>query len=310
MNETKLEISAAQRSAYYSALARFGTRPEVTGVDIGFRWQGGERTDEVCVRLHVREKFHEADAVAPAQLLPPSIDDVRVDVLQGVYAPHERLGTYESDPSRRQRADQIQPGLSIGPRGGGTGTLGLIVKDASTDDLSVLSCAHVLASKRYPRPGDRILQPASADGGRKRDTIGRLSRYDIAGDWALARLNDKRSWQAEQYRASVTVTGSRWPVLGDVLEKSGRTTSVTTGIVDGIGSYMGLSSAFRLVPLDPHQDVEISHTGDSGAVWYDAGSGAGVGLHSKGEVHQAPGNEFAIATMLRLLVANNEIRIP
>lgn len=309
MSERPSEIADEYTTAYHKALSRFGGRPEVTGVDVGYRWKDGERTKEICVRIHVREKFPEV-ALSERELLPKTVEDVPTDILQGIYVPHDRTGWYHEDPLRKERADTIQPGLSIGAKGGTTGTLGLVVTDKGNGKPCLLSSGHVLASARYPSPGGRILQPGPQDGGHESDTVARLTRWNLGQDWGVATLDDARPWDREQYETNVDITGSQWPQIGDELVKSGRTTSVTHGVVDGKGTYMGLRWAIRLVPATAGTDIEISYDGDSGAVWYDPTTGKGVGLHSKGELNQNPDNEVAIAATLPLVALYSNVEIP
>jgi hypothetical protein len=40
--------------AYQEALGRFGHRPDVTGIDIGYKYKNGERRETLAVRLHVK----------------------------------------------------------------------------------------------------------------------------------------------------------------------------------------------------------------------------------------------------------------
>src|SRR5436309_2922941 len=53
-------------------------RPGVTGVDVGYRYVGGKKTDEIVVRVHVAEKKD----VPPDQKIPETINGVKTDVLQ------------------------------------------------------------------------------------------------------------------------------------------------------------------------------------------------------------------------------------
>ncbi len=114
---------AIQR-AYEKALRTFGHRPEVTGVDIGYKYQDGQRGEEVVLRVHLREKLA-PDLVEPAQLLPREIDGVPLDVIQGNYTPSG--GSVLALAARRRRRDPVQPGLSISHHLGTAGTIGAIV---------------------------------------------------------------------------------------------------------------------------------------------------------------------------------------
>ena len=92
--------------------------------------------------------------------------------------------------------------------------------------------------------------------------------------------------------------------------KSGRTTSVTEGIIDGVGLSTRLNygggtvQSFRdqihIVPRPPWPsvDYEVSKGGDSGSVWINEATGKAVGLHFAGETDPSPSKEHAIANRM------------
>jgi len=99
--------------AYEKAIKAFGQRPNVTGIDIGYKYDGGVRSEQVAVRVHVREKIPLA-ALEAAEVFPKEIDGVPLDVIEGLYTPGGGAGAALEDLSfRRQRRDPIQPGISI-----------------------------------------------------------------------------------------------------------------------------------------------------------------------------------------------------
>ena len=51
----------------------------VVGVGVGFRERAGQRTDEVCIVVSVREKLP-LDQLAPKDVIPAELDGVHVDV--------------------------------------------------------------------------------------------------------------------------------------------------------------------------------------------------------------------------------------
>jgi hypothetical protein len=293
------------RRAYHEALSRFARRPDVTAIDVGYRYRGGRADpEEMCIRVHLREKRDE-DALRAGEIIPDKIGGVATDVIQASYVPH--AGWYSGEPERRQPVPVIQPGVSVGPQGGAAGTLGLIGRDRRSGGQCILSCAHILASQFHAEPGDPVLQPAPSDQGHAADQIGRLLRWDPLYDWGVASMEGARQWSPVMYGTNVQLTGIRWPAPGDVLRKSGRTTGVTEAVVDGVGTYMGLNQSFRLVPPDPTKDVEISYVGDSGSIWYDPATGQGVGMLVQGEILEGPQNEWAVATMLPLVLYLAEV---
>jgi hypothetical protein len=59
-------------------------RPEVTAVDVGFRYQDGRRTDEIAVRVHVRSR-DEIERLPPEQRFPAKLGAVPVDIIEATY---------------------------------------------------------------------------------------------------------------------------------------------------------------------------------------------------------------------------------
>jgi len=277
--------------ALATAVARFGTRPGVTGIDLGFKIKGGRHTRRLSIRIHVREKL------APRYLtgrerFPGRILGVPVDVIQAVYEPHA------FDPARQLRVPVVQPGVSVGTLQGPTGTLGLLATDVVDGGPLVLGSAHVFAPTLDAQPGDPVLQPGRVDGGGPQDTIAVLHRIDDATDSAVALALGARAFAPGFVQGPATVAGLRYPRLDDVLEKSGRSTGVSRGRIDGMApTFAGLRFVFRLVPL-PGDAGPLCDFGDSGAVWYDPVTGEAIGLHCKGGDTPDRINAYAIATSL------------
>lgn len=293
--------------AYEKALKTFGQRDNVTGIDIGYKYDGGVRTNQVTVRIHVREKLP-LEVLAEADIFPKDIDGVPIDVIQGHYSPS--TNGILSILARRHRRDPIQPGISVSHPLVSAGTIGAIVFDRVTGAQCILSNWHVLAGSAFAQPGDAILQPGRFDGGRREtDTIGRLERMHLGrrGDAAIAVLNGARQVLRAQDHTTVEVRTARRAALGDTVAKSGRTTGVTTGVVDGMGRYritysVGTHEIDGFLIRTPAEgnpdDIEISGAGDSGSLWYDPNTREGLGLHFAGESDPAPVAEYALACHL------------
>ncbi len=183
------------QQAYEKALKTYGHRADVTGIDIGYKYQDGTRRDEIVLRVHLREKV-DRDLLSAAELLPAEIDGVPLDVIQANYAPSSN-GALASNgilalAARRHRRDPVQPGLSISHHLGTAGTIGAIVYDRTDGAPCILSNKHVLAEAALAEAGDQILQPGRTDGGRRNvDAIARLRRMylGVKGDAAIAALN-------------------------------------------------------------------------------------------------------------------------
>lgn len=293
--------------AYKEAVDRFQQRDDLTAIDVGRKWVAGVPSNEIAVRLHVWRKVPASELDAAA-VFPDKIRGVPIDVIEGKY----RIPAAAPIPTamRRGRFPFLMGGVSCGRVDGSAGTVGTIVKDRKTGQTGILSTWHALAGPQA-RAGDAILQPGRIDGGRpQRDTVARLDRWmlDTGGDAAVAFLAPGRAWLPLHLGSSAEISGVRAARLGEVLTKSGRTTGVTSAIVDGIGLYrMTYEVApgqferrdirgFKLVPLlegNPY-DEDLSSGGDCGAVWIDEGQNA-VGLHFAGERAHHPAQEHAIA---------------
>lgn len=287
-------VSDRHQMAFEKAVAKYAHRLDVTAIDIGFKIKGGRHTRQISVRIHVREKSKVGHLTA-RERFPKTIDGIPVDVIEATYV-HASGG----GPPTGQ-GGLLQPGLSVGLPGGPTGTLGVIATSPLTNATCLVSAAHVIAAGDETRPGDPVIQPGHADGGRPpRDVVGALERIDFKNDAAYAILNDGgRQVKNCTIGSNKVIQGTRYPRLNDILEKSGRGTCVTQGRIDGIGCFYGVEFAFRLVPVTGQTTNHIAEAGDSGAVWYDPITGVGVGLHSKGGPLPVGTMNYAVAASLK-----------
>jgi hypothetical protein len=61
--------------------------PGVTGVDIGYRIVGGEKTGELAIRVYVAEKKAPEDVPA-SERIPQAIQDIPTDVIERRFLLH------------------------------------------------------------------------------------------------------------------------------------------------------------------------------------------------------------------------------
>ncbi len=310
-----LGISSGIVRAFDQALARYASRPGVTGIDIGQKLTDGVPDDAagLVVRIHMREK-RPRGTLGRGELIPVRLAGVRTDVVQCAYveeaiglappdsAPDDEPPTDETIATRAHRIDPVRPGVSIGHVDGSAGTLGMVVLDRATGAPCLLSAAHVLRAGRRPRPGDLIVQPGPADGGGAGDEIAQLLRFNLLLDAAIARALPARALDDAQLATGARIGTARLPRIGERLIKSGRGTGVTEAEVDGIGTYGGVHPAMHLRPVTGAAHLPISAYGDSGAAWYDPASLAGVGLQVRGPTVPSRETNFAIAAMLVVVV--------
>ncbi len=307
-------------AAMIEARRRFGHRQNITGFDVGYRWNAGKRTDEICARIHVVAKVPVAELDA-AEVFPAEINGVPLDIIQGPY----RVSRTTMPTDHRTRSPYLMGGLSCGRVNGGTGTIGALVIDKRSGQPALLSNWHVLAGANA-QVGDPVLQPGQVDSGVPvRDQVARLSRWmlETGGDAAIAEIDSRRPWLPLQFGNFIANGKARDSKLGEVLCKSGRTTGQTKARVDGEGFYrlyyevrpgveeMREIKGFKLVPLQAGNpdDVEVSSGGDSGSVWLNESSRDAVGLHFAGEGNPDPAAEHSIACNITTVLDKLNVRL-
>ena len=69
-------------------------RPEVTAVDVGFKFKDGQMTDELAIRVHVKRKLPR-EAIPEYELFPEQVGPFLVDVIEAEYGPQD---VFESGP--------------------------------------------------------------------------------------------------------------------------------------------------------------------------------------------------------------------
>ena len=144
-------------------------KPNVIGVGMGYKEIAGRRTEDLCVVALVRQKIPKA-GLDPQDLVPSNLEGVTTDVVQ--------VGDLKALQARTGRWRPAPGGVSLGHYKVTAGTLGTVVRDRETNERLILSNNHVLANSNDAAPGDPILQPGAADGGRlKEDTLAVLERF-------------------------------------------------------------------------------------------------------------------------------------
>jgi hypothetical protein len=143
--------------------------PNVIGLGIGLKTVHGRRSDQLCLAALVRRKLPRA-ALEAEELVPDEIDGIPTDVLE--------VGDVRAETTRTTRQRPAPGGVSLGHVRVTAGTFGCIVRDRASGDALLLSNNHVVADSNQGQPGDAILQPGAADGGREpADVIAALERF-------------------------------------------------------------------------------------------------------------------------------------
>lgn len=159
------QISGVRQSAQKHLLKK----SNVIGVGVGFKETGGKRTADLSLSVLVQEKV-DLQSLSKKEIIPKAVDGIPTDVI--------RVGKVVAYQSPRERRRPAPPGVSIGHYAITAGTFGAVVRDATTNEMLLLSNNHVFANSNDASQGDAIIQPGAADGGRApQDRIADLLRF-------------------------------------------------------------------------------------------------------------------------------------
>lgn len=277
-------------------------RPGVTGVDIGYAYTEGTLriSDPFVIRVHVRQKRARSSLTSFESVSP--LPGVGVDVVQADYRPDS------IDPERIAPAPPLRPGTSISHRDGRAGTLGLFVRDRMSQGRPwcLLSCDHVIYGARSAKQQDEIVQPAIEDADGMPVVVALAGRRSRGLDAAIARLVPELNPDLVPIGSGAAITAAAPPRVGMAVVKSGRTTGMTVGVVTGIGSLGGVEATVHVGPTEATPDEVITEGGDSGAIWYDPATFAGIGLHCLADRRN---RSLVTAAMLPLVLARLRVDI-
>lgn len=293
-------------------------RPGVTALDVGYKVKDGELTDTLAIRVHVERKLP-IEALSAHEIFttpdePQKVGAFPIDVIEAEYGPSLLAAAEPLEAeavNRRSRVDPLVGGISVGNPRITAGTLGAIVWDRTNCDVCILSNWHVLCGSATCAAGEAIYQPGVYDGGTAADKVAELKRWrlDKDADAALAKLTGARGYTRDILGLS-PIPGVEAAALGMRVTKSGRTTAITEGVVDGLsmsvtinyggGTVQTFHDQIHIAPPSPRPtpDYEVSMGGDSGSVWINTATGRAIGLHFAGETDPSPSAEHAIANRM------------
>ena len=213
-------------------------RPGVIGVGVGWKYVGGKRTNQLAIRVYVRNKRD----VPPPERIPAQFDGLVTDVVQRRAKPMVLAAPVPQAAASVDAGsyDPLRGGISIGScreiNGNAfAGTLGCPVTDNQTEDPMVLSNYHVIALDQMFMAGDQIVQPSVPDAGAcPDDVIGTLQRAALGGqlDAAVATAAN-RDTRCEIVDIGA-IDGTGVADIGMEVRKRGRTSRVTSGTVDAL----------------------------------------------------------------------------
>ena len=250
-------------------------------VDVGYRWKDGKMTGEIAIRVHVKKK-KPLKELETKDVVPKELAGFPVDVIQS------KIELQHPTPCTTRHSPVVGGVETRNVNIGGVGTLGAVVFDATNNNQPMaISNHHVYVDSRSNGAvGERVNQPGTTTNA---DTIGTVTRSNRALDCAVTTLNNNRQSSTTIWGFPGGIKGVINPAIGMRVTKSGRTTGITRGMVEGVST-----NEFTVVPI-PGQWQELSMGGDSGSVWLEEVSHAGVGLHYGGETSTAPADERAWA---------------
>lgn len=264
----------------------------VVGWGIGPKSTAGRLSDELSLKIYVREKRPLRDLVAE-QIVPKLFDLAGIGQIP---TDLEAIGQVELE-ALSARLRPVPCGYSIGHRTAEAGSIGCLVhRRGDPGKAFILSCSHILAASGTGQQGDAVLQPGPADGGTAGDTIARLAAwvpFDFAGqyvnrvDAAIAGPISGAECQPDIALIGLFPRGVKTAHEGMKVQKVGRSTHHTWGAIK--------DTRFRTMLKYPRPGggtdrarfrdlclcTRFTAKGDSGSLVLDE-NGYAVGLHFAG----------------------------
>ena len=262
-------------------------KANVVAVGIGLKVVDGEKTPQMSIVCSVRKKVP-LTKLKKKDLIPQEIENVATDVVE--------TGTIRALLKRTDRHRPAPGGVSIGHEEITAGTLGCLVK--RNGQLYILSNNHVMANSNMAEIGDQILQPGKYDGGQlTQDMIARLADFvpiefiappggctgQLLPGWlrpkALENLVDAAI--AVPVATNLVVSNildigiplglNTDPVLGLLIQKSGRTTELTKGSIEQVDVTVQVQYGEGKIAVFTDQLMAgaMSSGGDSGSAVLD-----------------------------------------
>ena len=219
----------------------------IQGVGIGEKITDGEKLPELVLKIYVEKKKPKAKVrnLVPRGVTVPGIPGpLPTDV--------EEIGVVKVEPNTTRVRPAI-PAFSVGHVKITAGTFGCLVRKRGADrPLYILSNSHVLANEGLGARGDKILQAGKADGGKvPADVLAELAEwvpFQFSGtgypnlvDAAIAKVKSARNVTSAIRLIGVPVGVNRTVQRNMQVQKTGRTTDYTVGIVKDINYRTALN---------------------------------------------------------------------
>lgn len=290
--------------------------PECTGASFGFTSTDGVIEDNENDRFliaHVEQKGR-----VKSKEIPLSWRGYSTDVIESVPGNKPDRNPFESIGTESMNGSQVQPGQSIGNlTSPGAGTLGMVVWD-KLGSPHIVTNHHVIPDKS----GTIVTQPAPWESHQRNEIGSKIWSTDQGVDVCVVRLEnqfkDPDGSTNIPVSLSAEIRGHSAPFVGQILHKVGRTTGYTTAKVVAVGMlqfsegagkpprYVYAATIVPLEELNP-QDIEISSSGDSGAIWFNDSMEA-VALHFAGDISQKPEHERAYACPMDVVMQTGMLK--
>ena len=266
--------------------------PGIQGLGISYKTTENERLKDLVLKVYVEKKLPKSKCknLVPSKVTVGSLDgDIDTDV--------EEIGLVAKE-SNTGRVRPAIPGFGVGHVDVTVGTFGCLVrKNNNTRTLYMLSNSHVLANEGVAQKGDTIIQPGDYDGGKDPD-----DKIAVLDDWVPFQFTDlsypnlvdaaiakvKKSDVTSAIRIIGVPNGvSNIVRIGTKVQKTGRTTDYTTGVVTDVNYRLALNflkpggGSGRVGLQDQVLCTRYTAGGDSGSAVVNMGGNV-VGLHFAG----------------------------
>lgn len=290
--DTGMSATALVQQAKRQHEGRLMTMRNVVAIGVGYKTTDNVQTDEPAVIVSVVKKLPLVQ-LAETSRVPKELGGMQTDVVETgrIYA--------LQDPTQKMRP--ARPGVSIGHYQITAGTLGCLVQ--RDDQVYILSNNHVLANSNAGQVGDPILQPGPYDGGTSEDQIATLEQFvpvgfgvSLAGCFSLRsllrllglssapKINDPGNNTVDCAIAKPLTpdlvdpdilnigvpTGVGMATIGTQVQKSGRTTGLTTDQINQIDVTVSVQYGNQIAIFKNQLMAgAMSQGGDSGSAVLD-----------------------------------------
>lgn len=260
----------------------------IIGAGVAEKITEGHQTGTLSLCFYVRKKVPpnriKSEKMLPPVMAAPNGEAIFTDVIEiGKVVPQAGGPFFQAAP--------IRSGYSVGHLKISAGTLGAVVTRGNKQYL--LSNSHVLANSGQAKKNDAIYYPGPHDGGKKADTIGKLSffkpfkigeSFENEIDAALAEI-----LAAKLASVNYQIHGTNLPLKTADPQRDMRV--VAMGRTSGKVKSVVRDTDFRILV---NYDIGVvgfkgqvrcdTYTagGDSGSIVVDQDTGAIVGLHFAG----------------------------